>query len=151
MDIERRRGVRAIAGSFPRAGIHVIVNSPGGYAVTLQSGTKPEYGVGGFEVPVWTNGTFTLEFENESFFVVVEDNYIVCTFSETQQDLAEHRLVSLFMEPSLAQRWLDHFNADGTYAGLFALESRQGGRDGASGWRRFQTSTPLANWACHRP
>jgi hypothetical protein len=83
MKVEYRPGARIIAGSFPRAGIELTVADPWGHAVTLISGTKPEYGQGGFEALAPQVARYTLTFLDETFILETRDSTTLVTFSET--------------------------------------------------------------------
>jgi hypothetical protein len=82
MSVEYRPGARIIAGSFPRAGIEVTVSDPWGNASTVTSGSKAEYGPGGFEVLAPQLATYTLSFLGESFQVQMQDGASIVTFTE---------------------------------------------------------------------
>ena len=129
MTVERRPrsdGVRAIAGCFPRQGIRLDVTDPWGNSVTVTSGTKTEYGPGGFEVPVWSDAVFTLRFLNEAFQIDVNHEIVVLTFSENgsgegfeEPAEADTRLVTNWMEPDVVEELLRDFSR---YEGLFTME-----------------------------
>ncbi len=126
MSVERRPrsdGIRAIAGSFPRPGIRFDVSDSWGNTVSVTTGSKTEYGPGGFEVPVWANATYTLRFLDELFQVEVGQEIVVLTFSEDgSEDHAEAnvRLVTHWMDSDRVQGLLRYL---GRYEGLFTLES----------------------------
>jgi hypothetical protein len=84
MDVEYQDGARIIVGSFPTAGILLKVTDPWGNQSTVVSGTKPEHGVGGFEVLVSHPGIYRLEFCAESFEVEVFDGTVVVTFRQEE-------------------------------------------------------------------
>ncbi len=70
--MEYRKGVSIIAGSFPRAGTQLTVTDPWGNASTVTSGSKLEYGPGGFEFllsPQSHPYTLTLTFLDQRFEV----------------------------------------------------------------------------------
>ncbi|MGB9301614.1 MAG: SpoIID/LytB domain-containing protein [Anaerolineae bacterium] len=131
MSVQRRPrtdGVRAIAGSFPRAGIRLNVSDPWGNSVAAISGSKSEYGAGGFEVPVWADAVFTLRFLDETFQVEVSHEVALLTFSEKENDStedpgdgaeAESRLVSDWMESTTAEGFLHDLTR---YEGVFSME-----------------------------
>ncbi|HUS70770.1 MAG TPA: SpoIID/LytB domain-containing protein [Anaerolineae bacterium] len=131
MRVERRPradGVRAIAGSFPRAGIRLDVSDPWGNSVAAISGSKTEYGPGGFEVPVWADGVFTLRFLDETFQVEVRHEVLLLTFSENENGStedpgdgaeAQSRLVTDWMESTIADGFLQDLTR---YDGLFSME-----------------------------
>lgn len=125
MAAERRRrsdGVRAIAGSFPQPGVRLDVTDPWGNSVTVTSGSKPEYGPGGFEVPVWAEATYTLRFLSQVFQVEVGHEIVVLTFSENpalDSPQADVRLVTKWMDVDRAQELEQGLNR---YGMLFAVE-----------------------------
>jgi hypothetical protein len=131
MKVERRPrtdGVRAIAGSFPRAGIRLNVSDPWGNSVAAISGSKTEYGPGGFEVPVWADAVFTLRFLDETFQVEVRHEVVLLTFSENENGSiedpgggaeAQSRLVTDWMESTIAEGFLQDLTR---YEGLFSME-----------------------------
>ncbi len=122
----RTDGVRAIAGSFPRQGIRLEVTDPWGNSVTVTSGSKPEYGPGGFEVAVWADAVYTLRFLEEAFQVDVKREIVILTFSEnstqggTEGDgEAGTRLVTNWMEPEVVEELFQDLSR---YEDLFAVE-----------------------------
>ncbi len=85
MKVETRPGPRLIVGSLPTAGIPVTVTDPWGNATTAISGSKPEYGVGGFEVLASHAATYTISFLQQRFQVQVGDATIVLTFTKAEE------------------------------------------------------------------
>ena len=81
MDVEHRPGARILAGSFPRAGIQVTVTDPWGNATSAVSGSKPEYGPGGFEVLAPNPAEYTVAFLEQSFKVQTQDGATFVTFT----------------------------------------------------------------------
>ena len=125
MSVERRPrsdGIRAIAGGFPRPGIRLDVSDPWGNTVSANSGSKTEYGPGGFEVLVWADATYTLRFLNEVFQVEVSGEIVVLTFSEDGAEGnvdADVRLVTNWMDLDRIQGLLQDLSR---YEGLFTVE-----------------------------
>ncbi len=125
MDVERRPrsdGIRAIAGSLPQAGIRLDVSDPWGNTVSVISGSKTEYGPGGFEALAWADATYTLRFLNEVFQIEVGQEIVVLTFSEdgTEEDSAASvRLVTDWMDLGQAQGLEQDLSR---YDGLFTVE-----------------------------
>jgi hypothetical protein len=122
----RRDGIRAIAGSFPRQGIRLDVTDPWGNTVAVTSGSKTEYGSGGFEVPVWADAVYTLRFLGESFQVGVRHEVVILRFSENGSQSegngvsdAQNRLVTNWMEPEVVDQL---FKGLSRYQGLFRVE-----------------------------
>jgi hypothetical protein len=131
MSVQRRPrtdGVRAVAGSFPRAGIRLNVTDPWGNSVAATSGSKPEYGAGGFEVPVWADALFTLRFLDETFQVQVGHEVVLLTFSEKQNDFTEDPTDGAEAQSRLVTDWMESTTAEGymqdltRYEGVFSME-----------------------------
>ena len=82
MGIERKPGLPILAGTLPKAGVVVTLQSPVGGTAKKLSGSKPEHGVGGFEF--WTpyRGTYTLLFLDQSFEIPLDGRYTFVTFTE---------------------------------------------------------------------
>jgi hypothetical protein len=85
MNVQVRPGSRIIAGSFPRAGIQLTVTDPWGNAAAVTSGSKPEYGVGGFEVLAPNPASYKLSFLGQMFAVKTGDTITFVKFTETEQ------------------------------------------------------------------
>jgi hypothetical protein len=82
MAVEYRPGTRIIAGSLPRAGIELTITDPWGNASTVTSGSKLEYGPGGFEALAAHLVTYTVTFLEETFEVQMQDGATRVTFTE---------------------------------------------------------------------
>ena len=123
MQVETRPGPRAIAGTFPRAGIPVTISDPWGNHWLTTSGDKLEHGVGGFEVLLWFDTTYTVRFLDQEFSVPVDGTFEFLTFEEASAPPVEKaRLVSRWMAKPEARAWLDRFEGYATYRGRFTLE-----------------------------
>ncbi|MFB0546771.1 MAG: SpoIID/LytB domain-containing protein, partial [Anaerolineae bacterium] len=123
-DVERRGGLRLLIGILPRPGIDVAVVSPWGHEVRLVSGSKPEYGPGGFETPIWNNGTYTIRFLDQSFQVQIVDETVLVTFTQVAVEGERARLVTDWLTQAKAEEWLQHFEGQETYRGLFRVEGK---------------------------
>lgn len=122
---EVRGGLRVIAGDFPRAGISLTITDPWGNSVVTTSGSKAEHGPGGFEVPVWSNGLYTLTFLDQRFQVVVQGDFLFLTFTQiSPEPLSRARLASDWMEQSKAKALWRKLKNNEEYEGLFLLDER---------------------------
>ncbi len=83
METEYRPGSRIIAGTLPRPDIKVTITDPWGNASMVISGSKLDYGDGGFEVLAPNVGTYTLAFLDQRFKVKTQDRATIVTFTET--------------------------------------------------------------------
>ncbi len=121
----RQPGLRLIIGRMPRANIAVTVTDPWGNQIaSLLSGSKPEHGPGGFEVPVWHDGLYTIRFLDQVFRVEVRDGTVQVTFTEGgPAQVADARLETVWITAALAGEWLQHFEGLADYRGLFRVET----------------------------
>jgi hypothetical protein len=83
MDVEHRHGARIIAGSYPQAGVELAVTDPWGNRTTTVTGSKPEYGPGGFEVLAPNVATYTLDSPEKSFEVSTHEGATIVTITRT--------------------------------------------------------------------
>ncbi len=126
MRVEVRPGPRAIAGTLPRAGIPISISDPWGNHWITTSGDKPEHGVGGFEVLLWANATYTVRFLDQEFPVPVTGAFLFLTFEEpgAAVPVSPARLVSRWMSLAEARAWQERFEAGPETRGLFTVEER---------------------------
>jgi hypothetical protein len=122
MEVKRGTGLPLITASMPEAGIQVTVTDPYGAAVQMVSGSKPEYGVGGWEVYAPHTGTYTIQFLDQTFTLPMSGQYTHVTFERGVQIQAQARLVSHSMPFQQADAWLQYFESDGLTRGLFTME-----------------------------
>jgi hypothetical protein len=97
MDVEHRDGAPIIAGSLPRAGIELNIADPWGNVNRVVSGSKPEYGEGGFEVLAPHAVSYTVTFLDEAFKIKTQGRAVILTFTEAH--LVDEE-IGLPMEPS---------------------------------------------------
>ncbi|MCS7261081.1 MAG: carboxypeptidase-like regulatory domain-containing protein, partial [Anaerolineae bacterium] len=83
MHIERKFGLPILAGSLPRPGIEVTLKAPIGLTFKRISGSKPQYGPGGFEFWAPNRGIYTLSFLDQTFELTLEGGFTLVTFTET--------------------------------------------------------------------
>jgi hypothetical protein len=82
MEIQRGSGLPLIAGTLPRAGIEVTVEDPFGRATRLFSGSKPEYGAGGFESYAPNAGIYRIHFLDQIFELPMNGQFTRVIFRE---------------------------------------------------------------------
>jgi hypothetical protein len=121
MSVERKPGLRLLAGTFPRAGIPLTISNPWGRTVSLVSGSKIEHGEGGFETPIWANGIYTIRFLDQTFQVEIQDDFVFVTFTELTGE-AKARLVTTWLPEAEAQELWQDLEGDERYQGLFKME-----------------------------
>lgn len=76
MHVDHLPGARMICGALPRADIVVLIENPRGEHTVVYSGTAPQYGVGGFELPVTENGKYIVTIGGQSLAIQVEDETV---------------------------------------------------------------------------
>jgi len=122
---EVRPGLRGIAGNFPGAGIGLAITDPWGNSVVTTSGSKAEHGPGGFEVPVWANGLYTLDFLDQRFQAMVQGDFLFLTFAQISPETPPlARLASDWMEQGEAEALWGNLEGDERYEGLFLLNEK---------------------------
>lgn len=119
MKTEAKAGIPLLIGKMPRAGIQITVINPGGHHVTTTSGTKKEYGPGGWEINVWSQGIHAIKFEGQTFEVPVEGQTVIATFTEGAV-IQQARLVSVWKPKADTQARLDDLQK--LYPGEFTME-----------------------------
>lgn len=77
IQIERRAGVRAVAGSIRQGGIPVLVADPWGNQYRTTSGTKPELGVNGWEVVVPIDAVYRVTWADKQINVAVRGDFVL--------------------------------------------------------------------------
>lgn len=123
MALERKSGLPLMVGRLPEKGIQVIVEDSYGNRATVVSGSKSEYGPGGFEVPAWIpNGNYTLRFLDQSFPVEVRGDLVQLTFTQETEEQA--RLLSSWKAEGEAQTCLERLEGQEQTRGIFVLEHR---------------------------
>ena len=121
MTVERRPGPRLIVGTFPRPGIQITATDPWGNGFSSISGSKPEYGPGGFEILIFRDATYRLQFLGESFEVEVRGETVHLTFEEVEQE-AEYRVVSRWMAAKRVKRIVSRLSKEPRFQGRFQIE-----------------------------
>lgn len=125
MDVGRREGLRLLIGCLPKAGIDVTIRNAWGYSVTVTSGSKPEYGPGAFEIPIWTAGLYTIRFLDQTFKVEIGDETVTATFGETESAPVDTRLVSEWQALTQARGLLQQLEQTAEFSDWFSLERRE--------------------------
>lgn len=81
MEVTRGSGLPLLVGSLPEAGLTITITDPWGNSVQVTSGSKPEYGVGGFEVYAIQHGTYSIQFLDQTFTLQIEGQFTRVTFT----------------------------------------------------------------------
>jgi hypothetical protein len=75
--IERRAGVRAVAGNLRRHGVTVTVADPWGNQYRTLSGNKPDMGTNGWEIIVPVDAVYRVTWADNSISVPVRGDFVV--------------------------------------------------------------------------
>lgn len=122
MEVSRGSGLPLLVGSLPEAGISITITDPSGAAMRVTSGSKTEYGVGGFETYAPRSGTYTIQFLDQTFSLPLDGQFTHVTFKRGAAGETQARLVSAKLPHLQADAWLQYFEADQRTRGLFTLE-----------------------------
>ena len=82
LEIERGEGLSLLVGDIGLANEQITITRPDGVTVQITSGSKPEFGVGGFEIYAEKSGTYRVEFLDQSFEISMSGQFTKVTFSE---------------------------------------------------------------------
>lgn len=121
-EVTRGTGLPILVGSLPDAGATITVTDPAGDKHQVVSGSKPEYGPGGFEVYAPRSGAYTLQFLDQTFTLQMEGQFTRVTFWRSTPIETRARLVSSLLPFSQADAWFQRFESDEETRGLFVLE-----------------------------
>jgi hypothetical protein len=80
MEIERGPGLPLLVGDISVANEPVVITDPNGFQTIVTSGSKPEYGVGGFEIYAPLIGNYIIQFLGETFTIPMNGQYTKVTF-----------------------------------------------------------------------
>jgi hypothetical protein len=125
MAITRGSGLSLLVGSLPQANVPITVTDPSGWAVRVTSGSKPEYGAGGFEVYAPRIGAYTVQFLDQTFTVQMAGQFTRVTFTQGVPVETQARLMSPPMPFSQADAWLEYFESNEQTRRLFKLEEQK--------------------------
>ena len=123
MKVTRMSGSPMIAGNLPEADIPVTVTSPSGPITRVVSGSKPEHGIGGFEVGAPQRGSYTIQFLDQTFNLPVDGRFTrIILIRGTHPIESQANIVSQTMPMSQAHDWLQYFESDPKTRGVFQVD-----------------------------
>lgn len=123
MEVERGQGLPLLVGDIGQPGQAILITDPQGFQAQVTSGSKPEFGPGGFEVYAPRTGQYTVQFLSETFTVTMDGRFTRLTFRRGAPSSGNTvRLVSTSLSRARAQAILAALEADPGTAGLFVLE-----------------------------
>lgn len=83
--IRRYSGTRALSGCLPQPGVRLVISDPWGNRVVTKSGSRPDYGAGGFQVPLWADGDYTVRYLDREIIVPVREERVFIHFEGAPQ------------------------------------------------------------------
>ncbi len=122
MTVTRRAGPVLIVGTFPWAGIQITATDPWGNHYSSVSGSKTEYGPGGFEILIFRPATYTLRFLEETFEVTVGRETVHLTFEQIEEEAAECRVISQWMKAARAESILGQLSEETEFRGRLQID-----------------------------
>jgi hypothetical protein len=82
LKIERGAGLALLVGDIGLVNERITIIRPNGITEQVTSGSKPEYGIGGFEIYAQDSGTYKVEFLDQSFEISMSGQFTRVTFSK---------------------------------------------------------------------
>lgn len=125
VNIERGAGLPLLVGDIGEPQMPIVILNPKGFEMVITSGSKPEFGPGGFEIYAPDVGDYTLQFLGQTFVIPMTGQFTRVTFSRTALPEEEVRLVSAWMPRSQAETMLySGLESQPGTQGLFTIEQR---------------------------
>ncbi len=125
VEIKRTPGLPLIVGDWGTPNVAILVTPPSGGQFVVTTGTKLEYGPGGFEFYYNQTGTYLLQIETYRFDIPVTGGYTYLTFHKGPAPPEEQvRLVSTALPRSQAENILQNeLETNPATRGLFQIQS----------------------------
>jgi hypothetical protein len=118
MTIERGEGLPLLVGDIGVANEPIIITNPDGFQTIVTSGSKPEWGLGGFELYAPETGDYVIQFLGQTFTVPMAGQFTKTTFRYVEAPTEDN--VLLVSEP------LPRAEAESIHEGLEAHPATQG-------------------------
>ena len=125
MSIQRGQGLPLLVGDIGVANEPVVITDPKGFQSRVVSGSKPEWGVGGFEIYAPLTGNYLTQFLGQSFTIPMNGQFTHVTFRKRETPPEEQvRLVSNLLPRSQAETLLQsELETNPDTKGLFAIQN----------------------------
>ena len=82
--IERGQGLPLLVGDIGVANERITIFQPFGGDIQVTSGSKPEYGIGGFEIYAHDSGTYKVQFLDQRFEILMSGQFTKVIFSKSE-------------------------------------------------------------------
>ncbi|NJN92967.1 MAG: hypothetical protein HC875_02200 [Anaerolineales bacterium] len=123
VDLSQGTGLPLLVGDIGVANGVITITSPSGRRQQVTSGSKSEWGIGGFEVYTNELGNYTIEFFGQRFTIPVQGQFTKAIFrKETSSAEPQVRLVSMLIPRSRAEALQVELEADTMTRGLFTVQ-----------------------------
>lgn len=124
VDLSQGTGLPLLVGDIGVANTVITITSPSGRRQQVTSGSKPEWGIGGFEIYATELGNYLVEFLGQRFTIPIQGQFTKAVFrKETDSPGQQARLVSVLLPRSRAEAILQgDLEADADTKGLFTVQ-----------------------------
>jgi hypothetical protein len=123
VDLSQGTGLPLLVGDIGVANQSIVTTSPGGRQQQVTSGSKPEWGIGGFEIYATELGNYVVQFLGQSFSIPVQGQFTKAIFRQSGSSPdPQVRLVSVLLPRSRADVLQAELEADTDTRGLFTIQ-----------------------------
>jgi hypothetical protein len=124
VDLSQGTGLPLLVGDIGLANQPIVITSPSGRQQQVISGSKPEWGVGGFEIYATELGNYIVQFLGQRFTIPVQGQFTKAIFRKDSGPPDEQvRLVSVLLPRARAEAILrGELEADADTRGLFTVQ-----------------------------
>jgi hypothetical protein len=123
VDLSQGTGLPLLVGDIGVANAAITISSPSGRRQQVTSGSKPEWGIGGFEIYATELGNYSVEFFGQRFTIPVQGQFTKAIFRKEDGSAGQQvRLVSMLLPRSRAEALRTELEADVDTRGLFMIQ-----------------------------
>ena len=124
VELERGPGLPLLVGDIGVANEPIMVTNPKGFQTQITSGSKLEWGTGGFEIYAPETGNYVVQFLGQSFTIPMDGQFTRAIFRKSEGGPDEQvRIVSTLLPRSKAEAILQtELEADPDTKGLFEIQ-----------------------------
>ncbi len=122
--VQRGQGLPLLVGDIGVANEPIVITDPKGFQTRVVSGSKLEWGVGGFETYTPLPGDYVVQFLGQTFTIPMSGQFTRATFRKRVVPPEEQvRLVSNLLSRSQAEAIKTELEANPATRGLFAIQT----------------------------
>jgi hypothetical protein len=125
VELERGPGLPLLVGDIGVANEPIVITNPKGFQIQVTSGSKLEWGGGGFEIYAPETGNYVIQFLGQSFTIPMNGQFTRAIFRQGEGGPDEKvRIVSTLLTRSQAEAILQtDLEADPDTKGLFEIQT----------------------------